>query len=71
MKANVYIGHPKDFHAMDRVWKKWDRERAARAVHDRVLSLEREHWSREHDLTVYEMALADFVTQLEREADVG
>ena len=23
VKATVYIGHPQDFHAMDRVWKRW------------------------------------------------
>ena len=56
---------------LDQVWQKWERERAAWAVHTRVPDLAREYWSREHKLTVYDVALDDFTTQLEREADVG
>lgn len=56
---------------LDQVWQTWKRERAAWAVHRRLPPLEREHWSREHDLTIFPVPLGDFVSRLEREADVG
>ena len=56
---------------LDQMWQKWNRKRAAWAMHTRVLSLEQEYWSHAHKLKVYKVPLDDFVTELEREADVG
>ncbi len=56
---------------LDQLWQKWKPERAVWAVHGPLLPLERGHWGRGQSLTVFELPLDDFVTELEREADLG